>query len=91
MMRMNARSLVSALILIVGGLAAENRSLKIHVAEDELFWARKLQDSSMSVTPPPTLPPTLPATPPPTVVPDWCLVGVSSRNTIICRRLCILL
>lgn len=89
MMRMNARSLVSALILTVGGLAAENRSL-IDVAEDELFWARKLQDSSMSVTPPPTLPPTLPPTPPP-VVPEVCLVGVSSRNTIICRRLCILL
>lgn len=49
MMRLSARMLVFALVLILGGSAAEKRNLKIHAPEDELFWARELQGQSMSV------------------------------------------
>lgn len=50
---MNATTLLFAFVLILGGSAAEKRSLKINVPEDELFWARELQAQSMSVAPTP--------------------------------------
>jgi hypothetical protein len=68
MMRMNATTLVLALLLIIGGSAAEKSSPKIDVLEDELFWSRELQET-MSVTVPPLPPPTPPSTPPPGTLP----------------------